>query len=296
MAPVAKFFSIGTLNPLLRASIATSPDYVRISNPSVSNNEEGFRIEVPPRSIMPARGPLRAPPTLFSLISSDTPKISSDTPNTLNIVSTPPPSPYPSFNISQPLFSLAEAVEEQTTSTSTSTVVNTPLIATPPPPLSLGATQIVPEASQDPAAVPAESSTTSSIENTDTAQSPETAISEFRERLRWLNKITADATEELDAIAPPPLKGALDGAVKAAKETDIGPALGVAKRVVGDLQEGFSGLLSSAKDFDAAATTAELKARMEKEIESRKEIPPPPPPASPPSTSSTSSPPPVVEP
>ena len=32
----------------------------------------------------------------------------------------------------------------------------------------------------------------------------------------------------------------------------------------------FSGLLSAAKDFDAAATTSQVKARMEKELEARK--------------------------
>lgn len=98
----------------------------------------------------------------------------------------------------------------------------------------------------------------------------DSAIAEFRDRLRWLNAVTSAATEELDAIAPPPLKTALEGAVRTVKETDVGPALDVAKRVVGDLQEGFSGLFSAAKDFDAAATTAELKARMEREVEARK--------------------------
>jgi hypothetical protein len=97
-------------------------------------------------------------------------------------------------------------------------------------------------------------------------------LEEFKERLRWLNKITAEAQQELDAIAPPPLKGALDNAVKAAKETDVKPALDVTKRVLDDLQEGFSGLFSSAKEFDAATASAQLKARMEKELEARKEI------------------------
>jgi hypothetical protein len=95
-------------------------------------------------------------------------------------------------------------------------------------------------------------------------------IEEFRERLRWLNAVTAAAQEELNAIAPPPLKSALDGAVRTVKETDVGPAVEVVKRVVGDLQEGFSGLFSAAKDFDAATTTAELRARMDKELEMRK--------------------------
>ena len=89
------------------------------------------------------------------------------------------------------------------------------------------------------------------------ADDDSSTLEEFRERLRWLNKVTADATQELDAIAPPPLKGALDSAVKAAKETDVKPALDVAKRAVGDLQEGFSGLFSAAKEFDAATASAE---------------------------------------
>ncbi|KAL4521685.1 hypothetical protein Ndes2437B_g07750 [Nannochloris sp. 'desiccata'] len=97
-------------------------------------------------------------------------------------------------------------------------------------------------------------------------------LEEFRERLRWLNKITADAQQELDTIAPPPLKSALDSAVKAAKETDVQPALDVTKRALDDLQEGFTGLFSSAKEFDAATASAQLKARMEKELEARKEI------------------------
>ncbi len=108
------------------------------------------------------------------------------------------------------------------------------------------------------------------VGNTDADES--STLEEFRERLRWLNKITTDAQQELDAIAPPPLKSALDSAVKAAKETDVGPALDVTKRVLGDLQEGFSGLFTSAKDFDAATASAQLKARMEKELEARKEI------------------------
>ena len=97
-------------------------------------------------------------------------------------------------------------------------------------------------------------------------------LEELRGRLRWLDKVTADAQQELDNIAPPPLKSALESVVKAAKETDVQPALDVTKRALDDLQEGFSGLYSSAKEFDAATATAQLKAKMEKELETRKEI------------------------
>lgn len=97
-------------------------------------------------------------------------------------------------------------------------------------------------------------------------------LEELKERLRRLDKVTADAQQKINDIAPPPLKGALDSAVKVAKETDVQPALEATKRALDDLQEGFSGLYSSAKEFDAATASAELKAKMEKELEARKEI------------------------
>lgn len=197
----------------------------------------------------PVRGPLRAAPKLASFESFN--------PNN------------PIFTLSSSFnpptwFSVAEAADENTTSISTGPAIVVAASSTPEK-------QVV-ASSVDPAEG---ASVTTSNARADSS-SAESAIFEFRERLRWLNKVTAAATEELDAIAPPPMKSALEGAVKAAQETDIGPAIGVAKRVVGDLQEGFSGLLSAAKDFDAGATTAELKARMEKEIESRKENAAPP--------------------
>jgi hypothetical protein len=117
-----------------------------------------------------------------------------------------------------------------------------------------------------------ETNTTPTDPNAEIVDDDSSTLEEFRESLRWLNKVTTEAQQELDTVAPPPLKSALDSAVKAAKETDVGPALDVTKRVLGDLQEGFSGLFSAAKDFDAATASANLKERMEKELAARKEI------------------------
>lgn len=242
VAPAAKFLTVNTLAlPMTNTIIA-----------STRNGESSLQVD--DRATSPARGPLRAAPTLISFQSFKNSK------NT-------------SIYTTTAWISVAEAAEESTT-TSSSTTSTTAAAVVAPTNATTREKQGV--ASPNDPAVPAESPNTTAAtpDIGRDASSAESAISEFRERLRWLNKVTADATEELDAIAPPPMKSALEGAVKAAQETDIGPAIGVAKRVVGDLQEGFSGLLTAAKDFDAGATTAELKARMEKELESRKEIPP----------------------
>jgi hypothetical protein len=90
------------------------------------------------------------------------------------------------------------------------------------------------------------------------AVSLKAATTKLKERLQWLNKVTAEASEELDKASPPPLKEPLENAVRVAK--DAGAAVDVVKRAVDDLQEGFSGLMSAAKDFDAAAAAERIKA------------------------------------
>ena len=117
---------------------------------------------------------------------------------------------------------------------------------------------------------PSDSATSSALPPPPPSRSVESTIGEIRQRIQDLNRLTAALTEELDAVAPPPLYSALEETVKTVRTTDIRPAVEVTKRVLGDLQEGFSGLLSAAKDFDAAATTSQVKARMEKELEARK--------------------------
>ena len=89
------------------------------------------------------------------------------------------------------------------------------------------------------------------------ALSLQAATTKLKERLQWLNKVTAEASEELDKASPPPLKEPLENAVRVAK--DAGAAVDVVKRAVDDLQEGFSGLMSAAKDFDAAAAAEHIK-------------------------------------
>lgn len=103
----------------------------------------------------------------------------------------------------------------------------------------------------------------------DDSSDSSSTLATFRDRLQWLNEVTAAAQRELDAVSPPPLKSALEDAVKKAASTDLEPVLGVTKRVLGDLQEGFQGLGSAAKEFDPGEATKQLKERMQKELEAR---------------------------
>lgn len=215
----------------------------------------------------PVRGPLQAaPPSSFSLSSPSTPSstsLSFRLPAPTNprspfrnlsswVVPVPPP-------FTSPAHAAAQGQEEKLliALASTSNKDNN-ASALDAPTTSTASTTAAGQTENDP--------------NAQVVDDDSSTLEEFRERLRWLNKITADAQQELDTIAPPPLKSALDSAVKAAKETDVQPALDVTKRALDDLQEGFTGLFSSAKEFDAATASAQLKARMEKELEARKEI------------------------
>lgn len=103
----------------------------------------------------------------------------------------------------------------------------------------------------------------------DGEQKPRSGGTDLRGKIRWLNAVTAAEIEQIDKAAPPPLKAPLEGVVKAARETDVGPAIETAKRVVDDLQEGFTGLVSGAKEFDPGSVAEQLKTKVAKELAAR---------------------------
>lgn len=108
--------------------------------------------------------------------------------------------------------------------------------------------------------------------STPTTDDTSDSISGLQDRIKWLNMVTSAATRELDAVAPPPLKGVLEDAAQRVGETDLTPLVDTTKRVIQDLQEGFLGLSTAAKDFDAVSTATELKLKMERELEVRRAI------------------------
>jgi 2-oxoglutarate dehydrogenase E2 component (dihydrolipoamide succinyltransferase) len=99
-------------------------------------------------------------------------------------------------------------------------------------------------------------------------------LQQLLDSVKQLDSATAEASRELDAAAPPPLKGALEAAARKVAETDFSPLAQVMRRVAGDLGEGFAGLGASAGAFDPGEAAADLKSRFEKEYAARQEAPP----------------------
>lgn len=62
------------------------------------------------------------------------------------------------------------------------------------------------------------------------------------ERIKWLNQVTSQVTEELNEVHPPPLRDMVDNVMSSEVSKDIQGISHVVGGVVGDLKDGFVGL------------------------------------------------------
>lgn len=62
------------------------------------------------------------------------------------------------------------------------------------------------------------------------------------ERIKWLNQVTSQVTEELNEVHPPPLRDMVDSVMSSEMSKDIQGISHVVGGVVGDLKDGFVGL------------------------------------------------------
>lgn len=99
----------------------------------------------------------------------------------------------------------------------------------------------------------------------------------IRDQIKWLNQVTSRATEELNEISPPPLRGQVESAISKVSATQLSSVGGVMSSVVTDLKEGFVGLKNTISNFDQIAVNEKKGAEVsvagtsEKSAETAKE-------------------------
>ena len=99
------------------------------------------------------------------------------------------------------------------------------------------------------------------VEETPRASSKEEQDMSIAQRIKWLNQVTTQVTDELNVVHPPPLKDVLGKAMSSDLLKDIQGVNSVIDNVVGDLKDGFVGLKDTITHFDPENPTAGLSVK-----------------------------------
>ena len=78
----------------------------------------------------------------------------------------------------------------------------------------------------------------------------------IKKKIKWLNEVTSQITEELNDIHPPPLKGHVEQA-RGKVSTELSAISGSMSNVASDLKEGFIGLKDTIKSIASSSSSQE---------------------------------------
>jgi hypothetical protein len=99
------------------------------------------------------------------------------------------------------------------------------------------------------------------VEETPNVSPEEEQDMSIADRIKWLNQVTTQVTDELNVVHPPPLKDVLGKAMSSDLVKDIQGVNSVIDNVVGDLKDGFVGLKDTITHFDPENPTAGLSVK-----------------------------------